>query len=100
MWICFNDGFVSAVVSDNPEELKVRARRREHLETLFPTKTIHVDNMTDYKYRIFCSKEEWAEVVLDRINNMKYDNFKNSVVDDELHDLYENFWFLHRRYQG
>jgi hypothetical protein len=28
-----------------------------------------------------------------------YTNFKNSVQDDQLHDLYSDFWTLHYRYQ-
>jgi hypothetical protein len=99
MWICFNDGFVSAVKCNDSNMLKIRSRRKEHLEKHFPEKEIHVDVGTDYKYRVFATKEEFAKIVSDSIMNTKYTNFKNSVNDHDLHDLYADFWHLHYRYQ-
>ena len=34
-----------------------------------------------------------------RIEAIDYGNFKNSVKNDELHDLYMNFWKIHSRHQ-
>lgn len=99
MWFCFNDAFVSAVQSDKPDVLMIRARRRSHLRSLFPGKPILTTENTDYKYRVFCTKVEWAEIVKERILDIDYTNFKNSVEDDALHHLYEKFWFQHYRYQ-
>ena len=99
MWICFNNAFVSAVKCDDSDLLKIRARRKEHLETLFPDKEIMTTKHTDYKYRVFATKEEFAKIVSDSIMNTKYTNFKNSVNDHDLHDLYADFWHLHYRYQ-
>jgi hypothetical protein len=100
MWICFNNGFVSAVEHrDNPEMLMVRARRREHLRDNFPDYDIIVGGSTDYKYRIVISKTEFAEIVKNSVMNIDYDNFKNSVEDDDLHTLYNGFWLLHYRFQ-
>ncbi len=28
-----------------------------------------------------------------------YGNFKDSIADDDLHDLYADVWLLHSRYQ-
>lgn len=102
MWICFNDGFVSAV--DNSydrtgDTLKVRARRPEILKRLFPNLELIVTDNTDYRYRVIVSKAAFAEIVAANIKNISYDNFKDSVKDDELHDLYADFWTLHWRYQ-
>jgi hypothetical protein len=100
MWFCFNNGFVSAVEHrDDKNTLVVRARRREHLEDNFPNRKIVVGGSTDYKYRIFISKKDFAEIIKDRIMNIDYDNFKNSVEDDDLHELYNGFWLLHYRFQ-
>jgi hypothetical protein len=100
MWFCFNNGFVSAVEHrDDKNTLVVRARRREHLEDNFPNRKIVVGGSTDYKYRIFISKKDFAEIIKDRIMNINYDNFKNSVEDDDLHELYNGFWLLHYRFQ-
>ena len=100
MWICFNDGFVSAV-SAGGDMLKVRARRKEHLISIFPNLKDEIveTKHTDYKYRVFIKRDEFADIVSDRIKKIYYDNFKSSVMDDELHDLYADFWSLHYQYQ-
>jgi len=101
MWICFNDAFVSAVQDYNdPNRLCIRSRKREHLQRLFPhAEIIEVPN-SDYACRIFVSKTEFAEVVTRRVEKIDYPNFKNSVRDRGLHDLYASFWHLHYRYQS
>ncbi|WP_445504809.1 hypothetical protein [Microvirga sp. G4-2] len=100
MWICFNDAFVSAVQHrDDPNRLCVRARKREHLQRLLPDAEIIEIPNRDYACRVFVSKKEFAELVTRRINEIDYPNFKNSVRDDGLHDLYADFWELHYRYQ-
>ena len=98
MWICFNDGFVSAVEDWNDKSmLRVRARKREHLE--FLNVEIQQDQGTDYKFRCFISKESFADIVKQRILNINYGNFKSSVKDYSLHNLYAEFWELHYDYQ-
>jgi hypothetical protein len=100
MWVLFNDGFVSAV--QNPSDrngLVIRARRKEHLENIFPGEPVVVNGGTDYKYRIKVSKKLFADVLANRANDIDYGNFKSSVADDELHDLYAGFWGMHYRYQ-
>lgn len=100
MWFCLNNGFVSAVENRNdPEVLVVRARRREHLADNFPGYNIVVGGSTDYNYRIFITKEDFAKIIKDKIMNINYDNFKNSVEDDDLHILYAQFWRLHFMFQ-
>jgi hypothetical protein len=99
MWICFNDGFVSAVEDWNDKSmLRVRGRKREHLE--FLNKPIAENEGTDYKFRCMVPKAEFAELVKQRILNINYGNFKNSVGDPKLHDLYADFWELHYIYQA
>jgi hypothetical protein len=100
MWLCFNDAFVSAVAGDD-NLLKVRARRKDHLINLFPDledKIVQTKN-TDYKYRVFITRERLAEVVSKRIMDIDYGNFKASVKDWGLHNLYADFWELHYLYQ-
>jgi hypothetical protein len=100
MWFCFNDGFCSAVQDRaDPDGLVVRARRRKDIENIFPDKEIIVGGSTDYNYRVFCSKKEFAKLVSESIMNIEYGNFKNSVIDNDLHHLYEDFWRLHYNYQ-
>lgn len=100
MWICFNDGFVSAVQHrEDPGTLMVRARRKEILDSLFPGVDIVVGGSTDYRYRVVVTKAEFAAVVSDRISDISYPNFKDSVDDPELHELYHRFWERHLSYQ-
>lgn len=101
MWICFNDGFISAVQDrGSPKRLVVRARRREILESLFPDKEIVVSVFSDYKYRVFSSKDEFADLVVARTAGIQYDNFKDSVADEDLRRLYSDFWLMHLDYQN
>jgi len=101
MWICFNDGFISAVKSKNdPNMLVIRSRRLEDLESVVGSdRHIEVNGGTDYKYRTEITKSEWAEIVSERIMDTDYTNFKNSVKDVSLHNLYIKMWNLHYKYQ-
>jgi hypothetical protein len=99
MWFCFNDGFISVVESRDPSILSVRARRRQHLANIFPGENIIETKHSDYRWRVFVSREKMAKIVSDRVMNINYDNFKDSVEDKGLHDLYAGFWVDHNRYQ-
>ena len=101
MWLCFNDGFLS-VVSDRHDasRLMVRARRREALTNVVGDHVEVIENAgSDYRWRAFIDRNALATLVASRIEKIGYSNFKNSVRDSDLHDLYMNFWDLHRRYQ-
>jgi len=100
MWICFNDGFVSAVEHiDDPTMLVVRARRIEILKRLFPEENVIVGGSVDYKYRVYVDKKSFAALVVDNIMSIDYPNFKDSVEEKDLADMYGQFWLLHSRYQ-
>lgn len=101
MWLCFNNAFVSAVADrDDRNRLVVRARRRDHLENLFGKDAeIVVLTDADYKYRLFVERSVVADLTHKALMGISYDNFKNSVQDDDLHDLYADFWGLHHEMQ-
>lgn len=101
MWICFNDGFVSVVADrNNPARLLVRARRKQDLLNVCG-KDVEVlkDAGTDYRWRTFVDRKAFSALVAARIDNIGYTNFKNSVKDHDLHDMYMDFWSRHYRYQ-
>lgn len=101
MWICFNDAFISAVQDRRrPERLVVRARKTKHLASLFPGKRIVSTPDADYAFRVSVTKKAFAKKVVSRIGEINYTNFKSSVRDDDLHDLYLDFWNLHWNYQN
>ena len=101
MWVCLREGFVSAVQDRyDPGRLVVRARNPEHLKTLFPDDEIVLTPDADYAARVFIRREEFVRVVTQRISEIDYPNFKDSVTDRDLHMLYEEFWMLHFQYQA
>jgi hypothetical protein len=100
MWLCFNDGFLSAVADkNNPARLMVRARRKKDLLNVFGDVEIIENAGTDYRWRTFIERKAFAALVASRVENIKYTNFKNSVGDHDMHDLYLKFWSMHHRYQ-
>jgi hypothetical protein len=102
MWICLNNAFISAVQDEGDANmLRIRARNRRHLETLFPKdkKNILSRKDTDYRFRVFIPKAEFAALLAQKAMEIDYPNFKDSVRDSKLHDLYASFWRLHWGYQ-
>ncbi len=101
MWLLCNDGLVS-VVSDlhNPDRLLVRARRKEDLLNVCGIGTEVIENAgTDYRFRTFVDRKAFAGQVAERIEAINYPNFKASVVNADLHELYMRVWQLHYEYQ-
>src|SRR4051812_46622052 len=77
MWVCLNDSFLSVVAdrTDPVRRLVVRARRREHLTSLFgPDAEIKVGAGTDYKYRVFADRKTVAALVAEKLQNIQYTN--------------------------
>ena len=101
MWLFLNDGFLSVVADKyNPSRLMVRARRKQDLLNIFGagievTETTH----SDYRWRTFVERDTMKQLMTQRLDAVDYTNFKNSVRDSELHDLYLDFWQIHNRYQ-
>jgi hypothetical protein len=100
MWISFNDGFISAIQDHKDVDgLVVRARRKEHLENIFPGLEIFTGIGSDYEHRVFIKKAKFATILAKRAGDINYTNFKSSVKDDDLHRLYMRFWHLHHEFQ-
>jgi hypothetical protein len=101
MWLCFQDGFLSVVADkSDPARLMVRARRKKDLLNIFGDHIEIIENAgSDYRWRTFADRKTLAALVAARIEGIDYSNFKNSVEEQDLHDLYLDFWTLHRRYQ-
>lgn len=101
MWLCFNDGFLSVVSDrDDASRLMVRARRKKALTNILGDQVEVIENAgSDYRWRAFVDRKRLMDIVAARIERIGYTNFKNSVKDPDLHDLYMDFWDLHQRYQ-
>lgn len=121
MWLFTRYGFFSAVAARvdgsrlspiDPQRIAVRARFREHLESLkarFPSLVgdaeIRSYPNTDYQYRIFITKSAWSEVAAEVAAEIDYDNFKAEAERsaspteyiDALHDVWQVVWSSSRR---
>lgn len=47
----------------------------------------------------FISREYVIEIIGNELQNINYRNFKNSVYDDDLHDMYMEMWLAAWKYQ-
>lgn len=100
MWIFTSHGFISAVQHrDYSDVLIVRARRREHLEAVIVGHPIEQTDQADYRYRTQITKTDLAEVIGKAIHGIEYDNFKNSIPDNEYHDACSGVWSVMHRLQ-
>jgi hypothetical protein len=100
MWLFTKYGFFSAACARHgdrrhgqavdPDRIMVRARMREHLETLksqFPEQLgdceIQASAGTDYAFRLFVPKTTWVQVPSALAEDIDYDNFKSKVARHE-----------------
>ena len=114
MWLALSDGFLSVVkpaIKDIPaseknlaDPLMIRARKVEHLVRYFPGHRVYQWKGRDYPCRVFVERKHFAEFVFNYAMALNATNFKNSVLDNELHDAYAAIWgvmhgYQHGRYQ-
>jgi len=103
MWIVMNDSYVS-IVKDREDDMGVvvRARVKEDLESLFgkdhAEDIIETDD-SDYRFRLFLDQAYVAAVIEDRVMNIDYDNFKNSVKQSWRKMAYTQIWNIMHRVQ-
>ena len=77
----------------------VRARVKGDIEKIFPDAYVFEDNCADYKYRSFISKAKVAAKMMFKMTDINYDNFKNSVIEIERKNAYNNVWIELRKLQ-
>jgi hypothetical protein len=97
MWVVMNDSYISAVQDrTNKMNLVVRARVREDLENTFPTLKEQIIESTDsdYRFRLFVTKQFFCGVMNTKIMDIDYDNFKNSVKQNWRHTAYFAIWTI------
>jgi hypothetical protein len=104
MWIMTNFGAFSTTLRDpkivdvgDDRLLQVRARSAKHLRALknkYMPNASKIVRLTfcDYEFRIYCTHAEWAAAVAHMVHDINYRNFKDTVVDDDLHDAYLRVW--------
>ena len=93
MWIFTNEAFLSVVHKNcQPDELMVRARREGDIEAVFPNAKVKKTVGNDYLFRAVIKREEVARVVAKQLLELQYDNFKDSIRDDQLHRAASQVW--------
>jgi hypothetical protein len=63
-----------------------------HIEAMFPDAEVFTDTNADYLYRAFIGRKEAALLVSKAVQEIDYFDFKSSVTDEALHDVYLDFW--------
>lgn len=101
MWICLNNGFVSIVeYRSNPYYVIVRARDEDSIKNIFGSMVYTEETPSrDYRYRAILSKEYVSKIIAEKVLDINYPNFKNSVEDNDLHAAYSSMWFTMYKYQ-
>lgn len=102
MWIFMNDSFVSAVEDKEDDRLLViRARHRSDLEKLFQDREILETEDSDYRFRTWVAKSAFAGLIGEKIRNIDYGNFKNSIAktDAERKKAYTKVWVAMNSFQ-
>lgn len=101
MWIFTSTGFLSVVAHRaKPDHLLVRARRAGEIESVFPNAATFTMDLADYLHRAILPRGEVADAIAASICNMQYDNFKNSISDNEYHNACFGVWNVMHRYQA
>lgn len=100
MWIFLQDAFISVVdKSKKPGCLCVRARCKGDLQRLFPGVPVTISPSNDYLFRADVLRSVVAKVIADRLMDIRYDNFKAGVVEEDRHSAYLQVWGAMNRLQ-
>jgi len=93
MWIATNKGWLSIVKHrDKQGILLVRARNKNHIESIFEDAEVYEDANADYPYRADIHLYTVGTVIGDLLMGINYDNFKASVDDYHYHFALVGVW--------
>jgi hypothetical protein len=95
MWICLSNSFLSIVSKDCPDDsLLVRARVAEHITNVFPDAKVVTIDHSDYQFRAVIKREVIKAKMAELVDGLNYDNFKNTVRSNKLHDAFARIWHV------
>lgn len=115
MWVFTEDGcFYSAVVDkagDKKNDFVVRTRDKRSAEMLaeFVSGEVVEWAGTDYAFRVYVSREDWADFMSEKVSRIRATNFKSEVSRavgyrntfmDALHDVWQVMWDYQGRVSG
>jgi len=99
MWVALTEGWLSIVAHrDKPDHLLVRARNPKHITRTFPGAEMYTNADADYPFRADVPRKAVIEFMSIRLDNMQYDNFKNTIDEGAYHDAALNVWRTVYRY--
>jgi hypothetical protein len=101
MWIFTPTSFLSIVdKGGDGTTLLVRARRRGEIEAVFPDAVVESTPRNDYLYRSRIGRECVAQVMAEKLRNLRHPNFKAAIKDPDFHDVCMEVWEVMYRYQN
>jgi hypothetical protein len=93
MWLCLSESFISIVHNHCAEdELLVRARRKGDIEKIFPGAKVNEYPEHDYLYASVIKRHLVAKAIAGQVSRIDYPQFKPSVKDDQLRQVYFQTW--------
>lgn len=98
MWIFTQEGYVSVVDNrQSPGKLTVRARDKASLKPISDRTGAEIIELPhrDYEYRVYVTREQFADWLVDQANNLTYSNFKKQISrtrGDLFHAACEAVW--------
>lgn len=93
MWLFLSNAFLSIVQKPGDiDMLTVRARVKGDIQRVFPGTKVQTGGGTDYAYRAKVPRATVAKVIHDQIMATNYDNFKNSIADNDHHAFCAAVW--------
>lgn len=93
MWVFMSNAFLSIVEHRAKYDyLLVRARAEGDIERVFPDATVTKTPAADYLFRAVIPRQEVAAAMAAQVEAIAYDNFKNSVAEDDRHRAYFGAW--------
>lgn len=98
MWIFTKDGFISVVQHESdPALVRVRARKREHLERWFPhADIIEMDAEADYRWHADVERLDLVVVLTDAVFDLDYTSHVKEAIagdDDDFYKALLDTWF-------
>lgn len=72
---------------NDDDTMLVLALKADHIMSMFPDCDMFVHPHGELRYRTFIDKGELADVLVDSVSNIKYNNFKH-FEDDKLMSAY------------
>jgi hypothetical protein len=100
MWIIAKSGFVSLVQHNtDPDKIRARARRREHLVETFDLSDDEVidlgENAPDYRWHCELTRSEVREVMMDMVDTLDYTSHVKEEVsgpDNQMYNAMMRCW--------